>query len=162
MKKNAVKNGKTTKRAAAAVPSAKGPATSAQKSDTAKKSVKAATKATKSPTVAKGAKKTAKATTKAKPKKAATRAKEGQQKAKRLSGLDAAARVLAESKDAMTCRQIVEMAFKKGYWKSGGKTPHATVYSAIIREIAAKGKDSRFRKVDRGKFAANTTVGETR
>jgi hypothetical protein len=28
------------------------------------------------------------------------------------------------------------------------------VYAAIIREIAAKGKDARFRKVERGKFEA--------
>jgi hypothetical protein len=55
----------------------------------------------------------------------------------------------------MTCRQIVEVAFEKGYWKSGGRTPHATIYSAIIREIAAKGKGARFRKVGRGQFAAN-------
>ena len=53
----------------------------------------------------------------------------------------------------MTCRQIVEVAREKGYWKSGGKTPHATIYSAIIREIAAKGKKSRFKRVGRGKFA---------
>ncbi len=30
-----------------------------------------------------------------------------------------------------------------------------TVYSAIIREIATKGKESRFMKKDRGQFAAN-------
>ena len=65
-----------------------------------------------------------------------------------------AAKVLAESKEPMTCRQIVEVAFEKGYWKSGGKTPHATIYSAILRQVAAKGKESRFKKVGRGKFAA--------
>jgi len=107
-----------------------------------------AQKATASPTAAKGGKKTTKA------KKAATRAKRGQQKAKRPSGLDAAARVLAESGEPMGVKQIVEVAAQKGYWKSpGGKTPHATVYSAIIREIATKGPQSRFRKVERGKFA---------
>ena len=121
----------------------------------AEKRPEAPKKANKTPTAATGAKETSKATTKAKPKKTATRAKQGGQKAKRLSGLDAAARVLAEGKGPMTCRQVVEVAFEKGYWKSGGKTPHATVYSAIIREIAAKGKDSRFKKVDRGRFAVN-------
>jgi hypothetical protein len=45
---------------------------------------------------------------------------------------------------------------QKGYWKSpGGKTPHATVYSAMIREIAKKGGQSRFKKTDRGRFTAN-------
>jgi len=43
----------------------------------------------------------------------------------------------------------------KGYWTSpGGKTPHATLYSAILREIVAKGKESRFKKTEAGKFAA--------
>jgi len=115
----------------------------------------AAKPAAKSPTAATGAKRPAKATTKAKPKKAATRAKQGETGGKKPSGLDAAARVLAESKEPMGVKQIVEVAFAKGYWKSDGKTPHATVYSAIIREIAAKGKEARFKKVDRGRFAAN-------
>ena len=115
----------------------------------------AAKPAAKSPTAATGAKRPAKATTKAKPKKAATRAKQGEKGGKKPSGLDAAARVLAESKEPMGVKEIVEVAFAKGYWKSDGKTPHATVYSAIIREIAAKGKESRFKKVDRGQFAAN-------
>ena len=92
-------------------------------------------------------------TTKAKPKKAATRAKQGDQKARKPSSLDAAARLLAESKEPMGVREIVKVAFEKGYWKSGGKTPHATVYSAIIREIAAKGDKARFKRVGRGKFA---------
>jgi len=117
---------------------------------------RAARKATTSPTAARGGKKPAKATTKPKARKAATRAKRGQQKAKRPSGLDAAARVLAESGKPMGVKQIVEVAAQKGYWKSpGGKTPHATVYSAIIREIATKGPQSRFRKADRGKFTVN-------
>ena len=43
----------------------------------------------------------------------------------------------------------------KGLWRSpGGKTPEATLYAAIIREIAAKGKAARFSKVERGLFAA--------
>jgi hypothetical protein len=43
---------------------------------------------------------------------------------------------------------------KKGYWTSpGGKTPAATLYSAILREISTKGKDARFTKTERGKFA---------
>jgi len=101
---------------------------------------KPAHEATKTPTARKGGKKAAKTTKDAKPRKAATRAKRGEPKAKRQSGLDAAARVLAESQEPMTCRQIVEVAAEKGYWKSpGGKTPHGTLYSAMIREIATKG-----------------------
>jgi hypothetical protein len=45
---------------------------------------------------------------------------------------------------------------KKRLWTSpGGKTPHATLISAILREIQAKGKDARFKKAERGKFAIN-------
>jgi hypothetical protein len=75
-------------------------------------------------------------------------------KEKRMSGLDAAAKVLEESGQPMTAKEMIAAAEAKGYWKSpGGKTPHATVYSAITREIKAKGKESRFSKADRGKFA---------
>lgn len=78
-------------------------------------------------------------------------------KPKRISGLDAAAKVLEESSEPLNVKQIVEMAESKGYWKSpGGKTPHATVYSAILREIAKKGDASRFAKADRGKFTAKS------
>ncbi len=76
-------------------------------------------------------------------------------KPKRTSGLDAAAKVLDESGQPMTAKEMVEAAEAKGYWKSpSGKTPHATIVSAIIREIAKKGDTSRFVKTDRGKFAA--------
>ena len=76
-------------------------------------------------------------------------------KEKRMSGLDAAAKVLEESGQPMTAKEVIEVAEAKGYWKSpGGKTPHATIVSASIREIAKKGDASRFVKTDRGKFAA--------
>jgi hypothetical protein len=74
---------------------------------------------------------------------------------KKLSALNAAARVLAESKQPMTTRELIDAMATKGYWSSpGGKTPHATLYSAMLREMAAKGKEARFAKTERGKFAA--------
>jgi hypothetical protein len=74
-------------------------------------------------------------------------------KAKRMSGLDAAAKVLQERGAPMNAKEMIEAAEANGYWKSpGGKTPHATLYSAIIREINTKGAESRFRKTDRGRF----------
>ena len=49
----------------------------------------------------------------------------------------------------------------KGYWSSpGGKTPHATLYSAILREIQAKGDQARFVKAERGKFALRDTEAQ--
>ena len=71
---------------------------------------------------------------------------------KRMSGLDAAAQVLAEAKEPLTTKEMVERMFEKGLWQTGGKTPAATIYSAILREITTKGDASRFRKVERGKF----------
>jgi hypothetical protein len=48
---------------------------------------------------------------------------------------------------------MIEQMSAKGLWtSSGGKTPHATLYSAILREIGTKGKDARFVKTDRGQF----------
>jgi len=92
-------------------------------------------------------------TSDAKPKGAKTKRVEGEKKPKRVSGLDAAAKVLAESGQPMTAKEMVKAAEAKGYWRSpGGKTPSATVYSAIIREIAKKGQDARFRKAERGRF----------
>ena len=70
----------------------------------------------------------------------------------KLSGLDAAAQILGKAKEPMGCKDIVEQAITQGLWSPGGKTPHATLYAAIIREIAKKGTDARFEKVDRGRF----------
>ncbi len=74
-------------------------------------------------------------------------------KPKRLSAIDAAAQVLAGSKVPMRAKEMIAAMEAKGLWKSpGGKTPEATLYAAIIREIAAKGKDARFKKHERGVF----------
>ena len=73
-------------------------------------------------------------------------------KPKRISGLDAAARVLAEAGGTMGSRQIVDVMLAKGLWKTSGKTPHATIYAAIIRDIQKKGSRSRFERVARGRF----------
>jgi hypothetical protein len=80
----------------------------------------------------------------------------GEAKDKKLSAIDAAAKVLATAKEPMNCKELIEALAAKKLWTSpGGKTPHATLYSAILREINTKGKDARFKKTERGKFAAN-------
>jgi len=74
-----------------------------------------------------------------------------------LSQLDAAAKVLGEVTEPMTTKEMVEAMTTKGYWSSpGGKTPHATLYSAILRELQSKGETSRFIKTDRGHFKLRT------
>jgi hypothetical protein len=75
-------------------------------------------------------------------------------KEKKLSALDAAAKVLAEEGRPMTCQEMITAMAAKGYWTSpGGQTPSATLYSAILREVSTKGSNSRFQKTERGKFA---------
>jgi hypothetical protein len=77
----------------------------------------------------------------------------------RLSALDAAARVLAEEGRPMTCQEMITTMAGKGYWTSpGGKTPAATLYSAILRELQTKPGTSRFVKTERGKFARTSAV----
>jgi len=70
----------------------------------------------------------------------------------KMSGLDAAAKVLAEKGQAMTTREMFDEMAAKGYWDSNAPTPHNTLYSAILREITKKGDVSRFVKAERGKF----------
>ena len=71
-----------------------------------------------------------------------------------MSGLDAAARVLTEDNTEMNVRQIAEAAIERGYWSPAGATPAATISSAIQREIARLGNESRFYKAGKGLFAA--------
>jgi hypothetical protein len=97
--------------------------------------------------------KTGKSTKTAKPQAAKPTKANGEAKPKRVSALDAAARLLASAGTPMGCKDMIEQMAAKGLWSSPkGKTPDATLYAAIIREIAAKGKDSRFKKTDRGMF----------
>ena len=105
----------------------------------------------------KTASKSRKPQTKAKAAKARKPAPKSAAKARsadgKMSGLNAAVKVLSEAGEALDCKTIVTRALEKGYWKTTGKTPQATVYAAIIREIAKKGGEARFRKTERGKFA---------
>jgi HB1, ASXL, restriction endonuclease HTH domain len=74
-------------------------------------------------------------------------------KDKRLSALDAAARVLSEAGQPLTCPELIQAMATKGYWTSpAGKTPAGTLHAAIAREIKLKKQQSRFRKTERGKF----------
>jgi len=134
--------------------------TTAKKTATKKAAKKAAAKkapVSKSGKPAKKADKTkAKAASKAgKPAKQVALAKASKQPKTdgKISGLDAAAQVLAAAREPLSARQLAEGAIAAG-WKTNGKTPHATLYAAIIREIANKGADARFRKTDRGRFEA--------
>ena len=85
----------------------------------------------------------------------AAKSKTKEPKGEKLSAIDAAAQVLAGAKEPLNAKEMIEVMAAKGLWTSpGGKTPWATLYSALIREIALKGKEARFVKTERGKFAA--------
>ena len=74
--------------------------------------------------------------------------------ASKASALDAAARVLCESGQPMSCPELIEQMAAKGYWTSPkGKTPSSTLYAAIAREVKLKGAASRFIKTGPGRFA---------
>jgi len=78
-------------------------------------------------------------------------------KPKRVSLLDAAVTVLAGAKEPMMAKEIVAEVLSRGLWSTKGETPEATLYAAMIREIASKksaGGGPRFKKVDRGLFIA--------
>ncbi len=85
-----------------------------------------------------GAKKTAKAGTSA--------------KGRKTSALNAAAQVLAEANEPLSTGEIVKRMLERGLWQTRGRTPQATLYSALLRRIQKDGANARFRKVERGRF----------
>lgn len=77
-------------------------------------------------------------------------------KEKKVSLLDLVAKILADTGEALNCKELVAKAKETG-WVSSGKTPEQTLYSGIFREMKEKGEASRFKKsADRkGYFEAN-------
>jgi hypothetical protein len=117
---------------------------------TTKPSKKSATKTTKAPKAAKQPKA-------AKPKAAKPA---GDAKPKRISALDAAAQVLKAAGKPMNAQAMIAAMAEQGLWSSpNGKTPHATLYAAILREISTRGAAARFRKVERGQFECAGVAG---
>ncbi len=71
---------------------------------------------------------------------------------KKLSCTGAALKILAESGQPMSTKEMIDAMVAAGYWESpAGKTPHATLYSAILRDMK-RGEESRFVKAERGRF----------
>ena len=77
-------------------------------------------------------------------------------KEKKVSLLDLAAKILADTGEALNCKELVATAKETG-WVSTGKTPEQTLYSGIFREIKEKCEASRFKKsaTRKGSFEAN-------
>lgn len=80
-----------------------------------------------------------------KPSKPAARVRAGK------SGLDIVADVLRKSGKPLRIAEITKGVLKAG-WKTSGKTPGATLVSAMLREMKEKGKESRFKKAGVGLF----------
>ncbi len=75
---------------------------------------------------------------------------------KKLSCVKAAIKVLEESSEPLNTQEMIAAMTDAGYWTSpGGKTPHATLYSAILRDLS-KGEESRFVKTERGRFTVRS------
>ena len=68
---------------------------------------------------------------------------------KKLSLLNAAAQVLAASREPMNCKEIIAKAIEMELWTpTGAKTPEQTLYSGIFREIKTC-EAPRFKKSER-------------
>lgn len=76
-----------------------------------------------------------------------------EKKEKKMSQLDAAAKILTGRTKPMTCQQLVELMAERKLWESPhGKTPERTLSASLDRDIADKGSDSRFQKVGPGLY----------
>ena len=65
------------------------------------------------------------------PPRAAKATNANKEKVKKASAIDAAARVLGEAEEPMTCPEMIKAMSEKSYWTSpGGATSHATLYAA--------------------------------
>ncbi|MCC9654647.1 winged helix-turn-helix domain-containing protein [Rhodopirellula halodulae] len=75
---------------------------------------------------------------------------------KKLSCVKAALQVLESAGEPMNTQEMIVAMVDQNLWESpGGKTPHATLYSAILRDLA-KGEESRFVKTERGRFTVRS------
>jgi len=88
------------------------------------------------------------------PERATTQQGAPEGKKKRLGLLNEAVAVLQEAGRPMNAKEMVEAVLAKGQWATKGKTPAATLYASILREIQKKGDEARFVKTERGKFSA--------
>jgi hypothetical protein len=68
--------------------------------------------------------------------------------------------VLEEAGQPMNCQELIKAMAAKGFWTSpAGRTPAATLYSAILRELKTKGSQARFQKTSRGHFVYHSPQG---
>ena len=95
-------------------------------------------------------------TTRAKKRVAKKKSENNAGDTKKLSCVKAALQVLETASEPMNTQEMIAAMVEQDLWESpGGKTPHATLYSAILRDLA-KGDESRFVKTERGRFTVRS------
>lgn len=83
-------------------------------------------------------------------------ASEKRTKPRSMSLIDAAAKVLADADAPMNAKAMLAEVEARELWARGaGKTPEATLYSGILREVKTKGDAARFQRAEaRGLWVA--------
>lgn len=74
-------------------------------------------------------------------------------KNKKLSFSDAAYEILKQTNEALSSVELVDIALSKGLIETKGKTPEATMWSALYLERQRKGDKSRFVLIGKDKWA---------
>jgi hypothetical protein len=75
---------------------------------------------------------------------------------RKLSCVKAALKVLETAGEPMNAQEMITAMIEQNLWESpSGKTPHATLYSAILRDLK-RGDESRFVKTERGRFTVRS------
>ncbi len=78
-----------------------------------------------------------------------------------MSWREAIERVLSEEARSLHYSEISELILSKGYYKTDGATPDATVNAQITSSIKHDGENSPFLKVSRGTYALRTSKPAT-
>lgn len=72
-----------------------------------------------------------------------------------MSALSTAEQILQEAGTSLAYREIARLAIERGYWKSKGKTPWATIGAQLYSDIRKRGAASRFIQSGPETFALN-------
>ena len=75
-----------------------------------------------------------------------------------MSYKDSAFKVLKMEKKPLHCREIVQVAVRKGWLKPKGQTPDLTMNAQLARDIKSKKKKSRFIKTGPSVFSLNKKI----
>ena len=78
-----------------------------------------------------------------------------------MSAIDAAYHVLIAAGEPLHSNEIARRILAEGLWAGKGKTPGATVDARIAVDIKTQGTASRFCRIGRSIFAANTAYQQT-